>query len=48
MASMLDSLARKLGLRTDPVIFFSAAGLMIVILLVLIAFPAGTNDVFGD
>jgi choline/glycine/proline betaine transport protein len=48
MASMLDSLARKLGLRTDPVIFFAAAGLMIVILLVLIAFPAGTNDVFGD
>ena len=36
---MLDTLAQRLGLRTQPQIFFISAGLMVVFLLVLIAIP---------
>jgi choline/glycine/proline betaine transport protein len=35
----MDNLARRLGLRTDPTIFFAAAGCMIVFLLALVIAP---------
>ncbi|MGB3685935.1 MAG: hypothetical protein WA991_08950, partial [Ornithinimicrobium sp.] len=31
--STMESLARRLGLRTDPVIFFWSAGLMVAFLI---------------
>ena len=43
---MLDSLARRLGLKTDPVIFFVAAGLMVVFLLLLVIFPTSIGEMF--
>lgn len=43
---MLDSAARRLGLRTNPTIFFTAAGLMVVFLVVLLLFPTQTGDAF--
>jgi choline/glycine/proline betaine transport protein len=46
--TVLDTLARKLGLETDSRIFFSAAGLMIVFLVVLVAFTDQTGEVFTD
>jgi choline/carnitine/betaine transport len=42
----LDELARKLGLRTHPSIFFWSAGLMVVFLVLLLAFPVGIGEVF--
>jgi choline/glycine/proline betaine transport protein len=45
---MLDQLAQKLGLRTNATIFFWSAGLMVVFLAVLLAFPEGTGAVFAD
>ncbi|GAA4432531.1 BCCT family transporter [Georgenia halophila] len=44
---MLESLAKRLGLRTNPTIFFVSAGLMILFLLLLLAFPAQIGTVFG-
>ncbi|GGM18418.1 BCCT family transporter [Promicromonospora citrea] len=43
---MLDTLARRLGLRTDPAIFFTAAGLMVAFLVLLLIFPEGIGDLF--
>lgn len=45
---MLDTWARKLGLRTNPAIFFGAAISMIVILLILLIAPEWTREVFAD
>lgn len=43
----MDSLARRLGLRTQPTIFFVAAALMVLILALLLAFPVQTGEAFG-
>ncbi len=43
---MLDSLARRLGLRTNGTIFFTAAGLMVLFLVVLLLFPEGIGEAF--
>ncbi|MBE7326011.1 BCCT family transporter [Nocardioides sp. Y6] len=44
----MDALARRLGLRTNPPIFFWSAGLMLVILVALLAFPGPLGEVFAD
>jgi choline/carnitine/betaine transport len=44
----LDALARRLGLRTDPVIFFVSAALMVLFLVVLLIFPTPIGDAFGQ
>jgi len=44
----LDALAKRLGLRTDPTIFFVSAGLMILFLIVLLVFPAPIGSAFGS
>ncbi|HEX2177096.1 MAG TPA: BCCT family transporter [Nocardioidaceae bacterium] len=44
---MLDSLAQRLGLRTNPTIFFWSAGLMVLFLVVLLLFPVGIGEAFG-
>ena len=43
---MLERLAERLGLRTNPTIFFVSAGLMVLILIVLLLYPGQTNAVF--
>ncbi|MEG3615552.1 BCCT family transporter [Isoptericola haloaureus] len=43
----LDTLARRLGLQTNPTIFFTSAGLMILFLLLLLIFPTQIGDAFG-
>jgi choline/carnitine/betaine transport len=43
---MLDSLARRLGLDTNPIIFFWSAGLMVLFFLLLVIFPEGTATAF--
>jgi choline/glycine/proline betaine transport protein len=43
---MLDTLARRLGLRTEPTIFFVSAGLMVLFLLILIAVPGPVEEAF--
>jgi choline/glycine/proline betaine transport protein len=43
---MLDALARRLGLDTNPVIFFWSAGLMVLFFVVLVATPEATAGVF--
>lgn len=43
----MDALARRLGLRTQPTIFFVSAGLMVLFLIVLLLFPAQLNASFG-
>ncbi|GHE21954.1 BCCT family transporter [Halomonas urumqiensis] len=43
----MEALARRLGLRTDPVIFFVSAGLMVVFLLSLIIAPDAIGDAFA-
>lgn len=43
----MDALARRLGLRTQPTIFFVSAGLMVLILALLLLFPTQTSEVFG-
>lgn len=45
---MLETMARRLGLRTNPAIFFSAAIAMIAILLVLLIAPEWTQELFAD
>ncbi|MFI0355133.1 BCCT family transporter [Actinomadura sp. 9N407] len=42
----LGRLSRRLGLRTDPVIFFVSAGLMVVFLILMLLLPGQINDVF--
>ncbi|QYJ03029.1 BCCT family transporter [Nocardioides panacisoli] len=44
----LGELARGLGLRTDPIIFFVAAGLMVVFLITLLIWPTQIGDAFAD
>ncbi len=44
----METLARRLGLRTDPVIFFWSAGLMIAFLILLLLFPEPIADAFGS
>ena len=44
----MESLARRLGLRTQPTIFFVSAGLMILILALLLVFPAQLGEAFGS
>jgi choline/glycine/proline betaine transport protein len=43
----LDTLAKRLGLRTDSTIFFVSAGLMVLFLVVLLAFPGPIGSAFG-
>ena len=43
----MDALARRLGLRTQPTIFFVSAGLMVAILALLLLFPTQLNSMFG-
>ncbi|WP_418277508.1 BCCT family transporter [Isoptericola jiangsuensis] len=43
----LDTLAKRLGLRTDPTIFFVSAGLMVLFLVVLLIFPTPIGQAFG-
>jgi choline/carnitine/betaine transport len=43
----VEDLARRLGLKTDPVIFFSSAIFMVVFALILVIFPEGIGDAFA-
>lgn len=43
----MDALARKLGLRTDPTIFFTSAGIMILFLVALLIAPGPIGEAFG-
>ena len=43
----MDALARKLGLRTDPVIFFTSATLTLVFVLALVIAPGPIGDAFA-
>ncbi len=43
----MDALARKLGLKTDPTIFFTSAGIMIIFLVALLIAPEPIGDAFG-
>jgi len=45
---MLEQLARRLGLRTNPTIFFWSAGLMVLFLALLLIFPTGIGDAFAQ
>jgi choline/carnitine/betaine transport len=44
----MERLATRLGLRTNPAIFFWSGGLMILFLLVLLAFPGSIGEAFGS
>ena len=44
----MEQLAKRLGLRTDPTIFFVSAGCMIVFLLALVVAPDAIGDAFAD
>ncbi|SDN11471.1 BCCT family transporter [Vreelandella arcis] len=43
----MEALAKKLGLKTDPTIFFTSAGIMIVFLVVLLIAPGPVGNAFG-
>ncbi|AQU84148.1 MULTISPECIES: BCCT family transporter [unclassified Halomonas] len=43
----MDALARKLGLKTDPTIFFTSAGIMILFLVALLIAPGAIGEAFG-
>ncbi|AWI86240.1 multidrug DMT transporter permease (plasmid) [Alloyangia pacifica] len=43
----MEQLARRLGLRTDPTIFFISAGFTIVFVLALVIFPEAIGDAFA-
>ena len=43
---MLNTLARRLGLDTNPTIFFWSAGLMVLFFMMLVANPEGTATAF--
>ncbi|MFZ3582791.1 BCCT family transporter [Loktanella sp. DJP18] len=43
----MDTLARRLGLRTDPTIFFMSAGIMVAFVAALIVAPAPIGDMFA-
>ncbi|MGP9663778.1 BCCT family transporter [Halomonas sp. AOP22-C1-8] len=44
---MLNNLANKLGLRTDPTIFFTSAGIMVLFLVALLIAPDAIGSAFG-
>lgn len=44
----MDKLATRLGLRTNPPVFFTTAGLMVVFLALLLIFPTQIRTVFTD
>ncbi|MBE0405228.1 BCCT family transporter [Halomonas citrativorans] len=44
---MLNNLANKLGLRTDPTIFFTSAGIMVLFLVALLIAPGAIGSAFG-
>lgn len=44
---MMEKLARKLGLKTDPTIFFVSAGIMVVFLITLLLIPEAIEKAFG-
>ncbi|RUR35997.1 BCCT family transporter [Vreelandella populi] len=44
---MLNTLARRLGLRTDPTIFFTSAGIMVLFLVALLIAPDAIGNAFG-
>lgn len=43
----MQELARKLGLRVDPTIFFVSAGIMVAFLVALLIAPGPIGDAFG-
>ena len=43
----MEHLARRLGLRTDPTIFFVSAGVTIVFVIALVLFPERIGDAFA-
>ncbi|RJS94853.1 BCCT family transporter [Salinisphaera sp. Q1T1-3] len=43
----MEQLARRLGLRTDPTIFFISAAIMVVFLIALLIAPGPIGDAFG-
>lgn len=43
----MEELAKRLGLRTDPTIFFVSAGFMLVFLIALVVAPQGIGDAFA-
>ncbi|WP_141278397.1 BCCT family transporter [Pseudonocardia hydrocarbonoxydans] len=43
----MEDLARRLGLRTNPHIFFWSAGLMVAFLVLLLSFPGPIGTAFG-
>lgn len=43
----MEALAKKLGLRTNPTIFFTSAGIMVAFLLALLVAPGPIGDAFG-
>ncbi|CAH1042868.1 BCCT family transporter [Halomonas sp. TD01] len=43
----MEKLAQRLGLRTDPTIFFASAGLMLLFLVALIVAPEAIGNVFA-
>ena len=43
----MDKLAQKLGLKTDPTIFFSAAGFTIIFVIALVLFPDPIGAAFA-
>lgn len=45
---MLERLAHRLGLRTEPIIFFWAAGLMLAFLIVLVIVPDQLAETFTN
>jgi choline/carnitine/betaine transport len=45
--TVLDSLARRLGLKTDSTIFFVSAGMMVAFLILLLIFPTRINAMFS-
>ncbi|MCC5947829.1 MAG: BCCT family transporter [Nitriliruptoraceae bacterium] len=45
---MAQRLADRLGLETNPTIFFWSAGLMVAFLVILVSFPETTGEVFDQ
>lgn len=43
----MENLARRLGLKTDPTIFFASAGFTIVFVIALVLFPEPIGDAFA-
>lgn len=43
----MEKLARRLGLQTDPTIFFVSAGIMVIFLIALLVAPEPIGAAFG-